>query len=96
MSTPMAAQRGRDRAGSTAAASGVDVTLYLSPRAVAWLAGHPRARRFVSSVWDTLTKLDQAGQCPGAIDALSPAMTWWWSMLSKRRKLCCPSVRPIA
>ncbi|MGH3872224.1 MAG: hypothetical protein ACRDSR_12060 [Pseudonocardiaceae bacterium] len=46
------------------------MTLQLSSQAVAWLADHPRARRFVDSVWDRLTELEQAGHCPGTIDTL--------------------------
>ncbi|MGH3790945.1 MAG: hypothetical protein ACRDQ9_09115 [Pseudonocardiaceae bacterium] len=48
----------------------VEAELQLSPRTVAWLAGHSHARRFVRSVWDTLTELERAGHYPGVIVAL--------------------------
>ncbi|MGH3753105.1 MAG: single-stranded DNA-binding protein [Pseudonocardiaceae bacterium] len=53
-----------------AAPASRDAALHLSPRAVAWLADHPHAYRFVRSVRDTLTELHRAGQCPEAINAL--------------------------
>jgi hypothetical protein len=37
---------------------------------MAWLAGRPRARELVASVWDTLTDLEHAGHHPGAMAAL--------------------------
>lgn len=48
----------------------VDAMPQLSTQTVAWLADHPRARRFVGSVWDKLTELERAGHYPGAINAL--------------------------
>lgn len=47
-----------------------DVTLDLSARTVTWLADHPRARRLVGSVWDTLTELERAGHHPRLIATL--------------------------
>ncbi|MGH3973691.1 MAG: hypothetical protein ACRDS9_10250, partial [Pseudonocardiaceae bacterium] len=47
-----------------------DAMLQLSAQTVAWLADHPRASRFVGSVWDKLSELERAGHYPGAIDAL--------------------------
>jgi hypothetical protein len=43
-----------DPVTSTRPMPGVDMTLHLSTRTMAWLADHPQARRFVRSVWDTL------------------------------------------
>ena len=43
----------------------VDGTPHLSTRTLGWLAHRPRDRDLVSSVWDTLTELEQAGQQPG-------------------------------
>lgn len=70
MSTTIATERGSDPAGSTTPMARVDAARRLSTRTVAWLADHPQARRFVSSVWDKLTELERSGQYPGAIDAL--------------------------
>ena len=53
----------------------VDTALHLSPRTIAWLADHPRARQFVSSVWEKLTELERSGQYPGAIHALRRVLT---------------------
>jgi hypothetical protein len=88
MSTSVAAQRGSDLSGSTAAAPGVEVALRLSPRAVVWLADHPQARRFVRSVWDTLAELDRTGQCPGAIDALRRVLTHHRPTATGRCRTC--------
>lgn len=46
------------------------MTLHLSTRTVAWLADRPRAQKLVSSVWDTLTDLENAGHHSGAMAAL--------------------------
>ncbi len=55
MSTTTGTECRSDPAGSTTPMARVDAALHLSPRTVAWLAGHPQARQFVGSVWDTLT-----------------------------------------
>ena len=70
MSATVATQRGSDPPGSATPMPRVDVVLHLPARTVAWLADHPQARRFVGSVWDKLTELEESGQSPGAIDAL--------------------------
>jgi len=48
----------------------LDPTLHLSTRTLDWLTDHPRARRFVRSVWDALTDLERTGQQPAAIATL--------------------------
>jgi hypothetical protein len=57
------------------AGTGEDVTLHLSARTLAWLADHPQARKLVSSVWDMLTELEQAGHHPRPIAALRRVLT---------------------
>lgn len=66
MSVP--AGRGSEPVPSSIPIPGADTTL--SARTVAWLAEHPDAREVVSSVWTTLTELEQDGQHPGTLDAL--------------------------
>ncbi|MGH3812039.1 MAG: hypothetical protein ACRDUV_06225 [Pseudonocardiaceae bacterium] len=63
-------ERGIDPAAATTLMPRVNVTVQLSARTVAWLAGHSRARRLVSSVWDTLAELERAGHHPRLIAAL--------------------------
>lgn len=53
MSTTIATERGSDPADSTAPMARVEAALHLPPRTVAWMAGHPEARQFVCSVWDS-------------------------------------------
>jgi hypothetical protein len=53
----------------------LEAELQLSPRTVAWLAEHPHARRFVRSVWDTLTELERSGHYPGVIVTLRRVLT---------------------
>jgi hypothetical protein len=66
MSAP--AGRGSEPVASSIPIPGADTTL--SARTVTWLAEHPDAREVVSSVWTTLTELEQAGQHPGTLAAL--------------------------
>lgn len=47
----------------------------LSARTLTWLTTHPDARQVVSSVWATLTELEQAGQHHGVLDALRFVLT---------------------
>ncbi|MGH3779889.1 MAG: hypothetical protein ACRDRO_04450 [Pseudonocardiaceae bacterium] len=70
MPTALTAHRHIDPVVSTTPIPRVDVTLQLSARTVTWLADRPRARELVSSVWDKLADLEQAGHHPGAIAAL--------------------------
>jgi hypothetical protein len=53
-----------------AAIPGQDMSLQLSGQTVAWLAKRPHLRELVSSVWDKLADVEQAGDHPGAIAAL--------------------------
>ncbi|MGH3754618.1 MAG: hypothetical protein ACRDRP_18350 [Pseudonocardiaceae bacterium] len=73
MPAPVTTQHGTGPAAPTTPAPRRDAALQLSPRAVAWLADHPDAHRFVRSVRDKLTELHRAGQCPEAINALPTA-----------------------
>ena len=77
-----------DPATSTRPTPTVDMTLHLSPRTVDWLTGHPHARRFVRSVWDTLTELERSGQYPGAIDALRRVLTQHQPTATGRCRTC--------
>jgi hypothetical protein len=74
MSTPSPTDRGSDPA-ATMPTSTVDVTLQLSARTLSWLADHPQARKVVSSVWDMLAELEQAGHHPQLIAALRRVLT---------------------
>jgi hypothetical protein len=65
-----------------------DAALHLSPRTVAWLADHPQARQFVSSVWDKLAELERSGQFPGAIDALRRVLTHHQPTSAGRCRTC--------
>ncbi|MGH4009048.1 MAG: hypothetical protein ACRDTH_12990 [Pseudonocardiaceae bacterium] len=75
MSTTLATQRGSDPAASTTPMARMDAALHLSSRTTAWLADHPAADQFVTSVWDKLAELERSGQYPGAIDALRRVLT---------------------
>jgi hypothetical protein len=75
MSTTVTTQRESDPVSSTTPIARMDAALHLSTRTMAWLADHPQARQFVSSVWDKLTELERSGQYPGAIDALRRVLT---------------------
>ncbi len=75
MPTTRATPRGSDPAASTTPMPGVDTTLQLSTQTLDWLAHHPRDRRLVRSVWDTLTELERASQQPEAIAALRRVLT---------------------
>lgn len=69
MSTTLPTQRERDPAVTTPM-SGMDATLHLSTRTVAWLAERPLARVLVDSVWATLAELERAGHHPRLVAAL--------------------------
>lgn len=86
-STTVTTQRGNDPASTTPMAR-VNAALHLSPRTVAWLADHPQAHQFVSSVRDKLTELDRAGQYPCAIDALRRVLTHHQPTLAGRCRTC--------
>jgi hypothetical protein len=75
MPPPPSTECESDPAAATVPMSQVDVTLQLSARTVAWLANHPHARTLVSSVWDTLAELEQAGHHPTLIAALRRVLT---------------------
>ena len=66
----------------------VNVTLHLSARTVAWLAGHSQARKVVGSVWDTLATLERAGQHPGPIDALRRVLAHHQPTAAGRCRTC--------
>jgi len=74
MPTPPPTDRGSDPS-ATMPTSTVDVTLQLSARTVSWLADHPQARKLVSSVWDMLAELEQAGHHSQLIAALRRVLT---------------------
>lgn len=60
----------------------------LSTQTAAWLANHPRARRFVGSVWDTLNELERAGHHPGAIAALRHVLIFHQPTPAGRCRTC--------
>jgi hypothetical protein len=66
---PTTSATGRGTAPA-AAIPGQDMSLQLSGQTVAWLAKRPHLRELVSSVWDKLADVEQAGDHPGAIAAL--------------------------
>jgi hypothetical protein len=66
----------------------VEATLQLSTRTLDWLANHPRARRFVRSVWDKLAELERSGQHPEAIDALRQVLTHHQPTAAGRCRTC--------
>jgi len=70
--TPDTASDGDPAAATTPTPKMVDVTLHLSAQTLAWLDDHPRARKLVRSVWDTLTELEQDGHHPRPIAAALP------------------------
>jgi hypothetical protein len=71
----------------------VDDGLQLSAQTLAWLAEHPHARRLVRSVWDALTKLEQAGHHPKLIDALRRVLTWHQPTRAGRCRACRRGLR---
>ena len=88
MPPPLPPQRRSDPATSPTPMPGVDATLHLPTRTVAWLADHPHARRFVRSVWDKLTELERSGQYPGAIDALRRVLIYHQPTSAGRCRTC--------
>jgi hypothetical protein len=82
------AEGGSDPWASTTPMLTVHSTLQLSARTVAWLAEHPRARRLVRSVWDTLTELQRAGHHPATLDALRLVLTQHQPSSAGRCRTC--------
>ncbi|MGH3871105.1 MAG: hypothetical protein ACRDSR_06235 [Pseudonocardiaceae bacterium] len=81
-------ERGSNSAGSTTPMPRAGAALHLPPRTVAWLGDHPQTRQFVHSVWSKLTELDQAGQYPGAIDALRRVLIYHQPTSAGRCRTC--------
>jgi len=66
----------------------VDVTVHLSARTVAWLAGHSQTRRLVGSVWDMLAELERAGHHPRPIAALRRVLAHHQPTAAGRCRTC--------
>jgi hypothetical protein len=49
---------------------------------------HPQARRFISSVWDTLTELEQTGHYPATLNAPRRILTHHQPSPAGRRRTC--------
>ncbi len=75
MPTTATTHHGNNAAGSTTPMPRMDAALHLSTQTLGWLADHPAARHFVSSVWDTLSDLERSGHYPGALGALRRVLT---------------------
>jgi len=88
MSTPVPTNRENTPVVSTTPMARVDMARHLSPRTVAWLAGHPDVHQFVCAVWDKLAELDRAGQYPGAIAALRRILTCHQPTSAGRCRTC--------
>jgi hypothetical protein len=81
-------RRDSDPVAPTTPIPEVDTTLHLSTRTLDWLADHPQARRFVNSVWDTLTELERSGHYSGAINALRRMLTRHQPTATGRCRTC--------
>lgn len=88
MPTTLATERGIDPAASTTPMPRVTATRQLPTRTLDWLADHPRARRLIRSVWDTLNELERAGHHHGAIAALRSILTHHQPTSTGRCRTC--------